>query len=757
MKRLAAALLLALVLAGTTATATRAAEAPEARTILALYDGSDGRPVRFTRIHTWAEMPLNWLGLRVVYRDIRDGLPDLAGYRDLRGIITWFEDDVFDDPDAYLAWANAAIDSGLRYVVLGSLGARASRRGGEVPLATINRFYGRLGLRTSDEFVDLTYDWDVLSADRAMVAFEYPLEGPLPPFEPTRATGPATRVLLSLARRDGRGEPADLVTVNAVGGVVSPGYSHFRSEEANRTLWRIDPFRFFAAAFATDDLPRPDPAVLVGRRIFYSHIDGDGWHNPSKAEGYTVRRTLSAEVVRREILERFPDLPVTVAPIGAEVDPDWYGTEEAEDIARDIFAMPNVEAGTHTHTHPFDWQYFASYSAEAERALIKRRGSRNAGLVAQGLDVLTGGRYGTQANIYGVVGDAEAEDDSGYALPRPYFKEPYTNGVEVYGSVAVIEQLLPPGKGVRVLQWSGNTRPFAAVVAATRTAGIRNLNGGDTRLDFDYPSYTTVAPVGVQVGDQRQVYASASNENTYTDLWTRNYYAFRNYRVTADNTWSPLPLKPFNIYYHMYSGERQASVRALIENYEYARAQELVPIFASHYAGIGDGFDAVRLVRLDAGVWRIESRDRLQTIRFDRADDRAVDFGRSHGVIGQRRANGRLYVALDPATAAPVLALQPAAQARATPQPAYLVHARWPVRDVAWEGESVRFTAGGFGDGEMQWQMPRQGTWKVDARLPDGTQALAATSGTDGILNFVLPTRPGAQVSVTIRPDDRRP
>lgn len=202
--RLVAALLLALSVVAATPFPAAAAESPELRTILAFYDGGEGRPVRFTRIHNWAETPLNWLGLRVEYWDVRGGLPDLARYRDLRGVITWFEDDVFDDPEPYLAWAGGAIDHGLRYVVLGSLGARATRRRREVPIEIVNRLYGRLGLRASEEFVDLTYDWTVTEADRAMVAFEYPLAGPLPPFEPMRATGAATRVLLTLGRRDGR-------------------------------------------------------------------------------------------------------------------------------------------------------------------------------------------------------------------------------------------------------------------------------------------------------------------------------------------------------------------------------------------------------------------------------------------------------------------------------------------------------------------------------------------------------------------------
>ena len=45
-----------------------------------------------------------------------------------------------------------------------------------------------------------------------------------------------------------------------------------------------------------------------------------------------------------------------------------------------------------------------------------------------------------------------------------------------------------------------------------------------------------------------------------------------------------------HIYYHMYSGEKPASVKALLENLVLARSQALAPVATSHYARIAEGF-----------------------------------------------------------------------------------------------------------------------------------------------------------------------
>ena len=232
--------------------------------------------------------------------------------------------------------------------------------------------------------------------------------------------------------------------------------------------------------------------------------------------------------------------------------------------------------------------------------------------------------------------------------------------------------------------------PFEAAIEASRKAGLRNINGGDTRKDPEYPSYGWVAPIGLQSGRQRQIYASGSNENTYTNLWTERFFGFQFLIETLRNTDTPIRLKPVDIYFHMYSGEKLPSLLAVIENYKYARSQELTPIETSRFAAVAGGFYSTRLVSLGPEVWRVENRDGLQTIRFDRSTLQTVDFGRSSGVLGQRRFQGSLYVALDPAEASPVVALRAAkslgdAESSVVP---YLVDSRWEVSDLKRKGSA---------------------------------------------------------------------
>src|SRR5580698_3533044 len=72
------------------------------RTIIALYEGG---PVQNSNIHTLAEMPMNYLGLTVEYYDIHEPLPDIAHRKDVRGVISWFYGDAYDNPEVFLKWA----------------------------------------------------------------------------------------------------------------------------------------------------------------------------------------------------------------------------------------------------------------------------------------------------------------------------------------------------------------------------------------------------------------------------------------------------------------------------------------------------------------------------------------------------------------------------------------------------------------------------------------------------------------------------
>ena len=89
------------------------------------------------------------------------------------------------------------------------------------------------------------------------------------------------------------------------------------------------------------------------------------------------------------------------------------------------------------------------------------------------------------------------------------------------------------------------------------------MNGGDSRLDGEYPSYHYVAPLYRQHEGFYQIHSSNSNENTYTNLWSGPFGGYVNAIQTFANTDSPRRILPVNVYYHFYSGERQAALEAL--------------------------------------------------------------------------------------------------------------------------------------------------------------------------------------------------
>src|SRR5690606_29690165 len=126
------------------------------------------------------------------------------------------------------------------------------------------------------------------------------------------------------------------------------------------------------------------------------------------------------------------------------------------------------------------------------------------------------------------------------------------------------EKLIPPGKKVKVLLWSGDCQPPAEAVRKAYAAGMLNMNGGDTLISRRHPSWTAIAPIGLNKGEGAvQVFAPHQNENIYTNEWTGPYYGFERVIETFEMTDKPIRFKPLNIYYHTYSGTKVASMRAL--------------------------------------------------------------------------------------------------------------------------------------------------------------------------------------------------
>ncbi len=701
------------------------------RTVLALYDSRYSEHPRSTPIHNLAEMPLNHLGLIVRYHDIRSGLPPLSSLSDVRGVVTWFTTEGLPQPVAYLRWLDRLADAGKRVVIISALGALRDDTGAPVPLDEINRTMGRLGWRYDGGWHTTTAGVRYVRLDDAMLGFERPLPVVVPPYATVRATAPDAKVALRVEMPSRGNTASDLVIVTPRGGVVAPGYAYFSDQMGGREFrqWYLDPFEFFRAALATDEVPKPDTATLSGRRIYYSHIDGDGWRNLTQIEPYRSQHVIAARVVRDALIAAAPDLPVTVGAIVGDLDRSWMGTEESLAVARDIYAFPHVEAAIHTYSHPLDWE---SFDDEARGTRQQRlRDGRTEHL--SGPDIVHGG---------------------GGAKPRSYETRPFSVTTEIDEASAFVNRLLPAGKRVRLVQWTGDTRPFREVLLRTRRAGLANINGGDTRFDREFPSAAWVSPLAERVGGELQVYASNSNENTYTDLWRDRFFGFSFLTKTVQNTGAPRRLKPFNLYYHMYSGERLSSLNAVLANLAFARSLPLAPIETSRFSRIVEGFFSATLEEAGPRAWRVRNRGALQTIRFDGVAQTAVDFARSHGVVGQRHELDSLFVALDEAAETPLVVLKSVSASTGEPHEdvPYLVESRWRVRDMHVEAATLRFVTQGYGPGEASWQWPFSPAVEVRWRAASGRTGGLRLDAVDGRLVVRLPQLTAERVDVTIAP-----
>lgn len=730
---------LCLIAAGFMTWTALPAEPPIPRKVMVLFDSTYDKEIKFLSIHQIAEMPLNHLGLITDYHDINAGLPSLEQLAGVRGVLTWFRSDTMSDPEGFLRWAASLVDAGKKLVIVGDLSANRDRSGREVPLSLINPVWAKLGLRSENNWVGTTYDWTILKKDSEMVEFERPLGGVLAGFPKMKRIDPALVSYLTVRRGQDASTDTPLVTVNRNGGYVASNYMHFADLDSHNRLWYINPFEFFRQAFGTDDLPKPDTTTLGGRRIFYSHIDGDGWRNVTEVPPYKADRQLSPYVILKEVVEAFPDLPVTIAPIAADIDPNWHGSAESLGLARQLLVLPNVEAGSHTYAHPLEWGSFENYGRSEEAP---------AGAT---------GIFSYVTAFFRIRREPETNEtparQSRYARPISYDDKPFDLNREISGSAQFINSILPEGKKVEVLQWSGNALPFEEAIAASRAAGLRNLNGGDSRFDPEYHSYGWVSSIGREVGGQLQIYASNSNENTYTDLWSDRFFGFKYLIRTVESTETPLRIKPHNIYFHMYSGEKLPSLLAVVENFKYARSQPLAPITAGHYAAIADSFFTTELEPLGAERWRVRGRGDLQTIRFDNAALKAVDFLKSEGVLGQIHYQGSLYVALDPAVREPVLSMRSAnspGEADAAPVP-YLVGSRWEIEGLRLAADGFTFSAHGFGPGDAQWRVPGSSGYIVNVSEASGsTRESFVKADEDGRVIMNLGP-PGGPVQVRVR------
>ena len=413
----------------------------------------------------------------------------------------------------------------------------------------------------------------------------------------------AAEVLLSLRGVDRLGNPArfDPVFLATWGGMWLEPYVVMRASQENR-LFFADPFRFLAKWLKmAPTFPVPDTTTREGRRLFYSHIDGDGFASLTHFPGHPT----CAEIIRGQILRHYP-LPVTVSIVEADtrahlktLKPE--DSQRYENIARSIFALQHVQAASHSYSHPFCWD-----------AKDPNPGHYTALNVA----------LHPEANYPDIV------------LER-----------EIKGSIDYInERLLPPDKKVELMLWSGNCRPGVRALEICRAAGVENMNGGDTIISRLYPGLAGVAPSTMPWDDELQLFAANQNEFMYAGGFQGPFFGgFADVIDTFERTEKPRRLKPVNVYYHFYSATYLSSQRALEKIHEWCVAQPLHPVTALDYAQSVRDAHRTRIFAAGDNRWVIANAGNLRTLRIP-AGAGVPDLARCRGVSGYKVEDEVTYI-----------------------------------------------------------------------------------------------------------------
>ncbi|HLX01216.1 MAG TPA: bifunctional glycoside hydrolase 114/ polysaccharide deacetylase family protein [Trinickia sp.] len=613
---------------------------PLKRRILVIQDPPPRTDLNVSPGVRFLAMPLNYLGYSIDYRDARDPLPQ-GDLRDrYAGIVLWLNGDVPRQSD-YRAWLAAQVDAHVPLAVLSSFG-----------VALDGLLAQKLGLRTVLG-EPAGGKLEVESYDPQLMGFEMKPR-PNPQDYTAVRVGPGSRSLLRLRSGD---FVIDGAALTPWGGYALRPFAVFDLGAVNQARWVLQPIEFLRAALRLPaDMPVPDPTTENGRRLLMSHIDGDGFASRAEFADGTHPNTAASPEYSGDVLYRLlrdTGMPTTVSLIEAEVSDDGPFRKIAPHlraIGTRIFELPNVEVATHTYTHPLQWMRVTGLGDATTK------------------DVVTEG--GSQTNRTGL-----SFDIPGYR---------FSIDREIGGSIRYLNRhVAPPGKPVRVVLWSGDCQVPAPALKAAYDAGVLNLNGGDTLITKSDPTWTAIAPLGVRKGGYYQVFAPNQNEEMYTNLWQGPFYGYSRVLETLAMTDRPIRFKPIDIYYHMFSGTKYASVQALKEVLDTVLKQPVTPVFVSEYArGVLDFLDTS--VTPDGRFWIVRNAGNLRTVRLP--PGKVPEMTTAQGVAGYLPGPGGTYVHLTGSEAR--FAVVDAGEA---PQVAYLAEANGRIDNFTRTGQSFSF------------------------------------------------------------------
>lgn len=573
---------------------------PVSRKIMVLYGSAptltlgDPKFVPDTNIARHFQAPLEWMGYELRFHNVSKGRPAELSPDEFSGVMVESDVQLTPSDEAwYVDWLLRRREAGAKLFFAGAIPF--------VQAKSRERILKGLGIAGTGNLVKGPQEVEIV---RKESLFEYEAKT-----RPMRrgfldlAAPRDAKVLLRLEGRDGRGQKIsfDAAFVADWGGALFDPYWRFQPYSKD-TLSCVDPYKLLGMIWPSGKFPAPDVTTRQGLRLFWAHVDGDAFATLS-----TIKRNATcAEIVRDHILKKYP-LPTTISVIEAEIRSiqDTQNPEDApryEAIAREIFELPHVEAGSHAYSHPFVW-------SEDD------------------------------------IGQQDYYDRRHLHLKANHRFDKVDPRREIAGSVKYIESaLLPPGKRVEIMLWTGNCRPFAEALRVCREIGIEAMNGGFTIYSPRHPQNSAIAPRVTWWGDELQVYTANQNEFVYTDDWSGpTFGGFEQVIRSFEMLESPRRMKPVNIYYHFYSAVFPSSLKALERVYDWSMEQPLHAVTASEASRITRDAVHTRIFQTGPMRWLIHNKGHLTTLRIP-SNLGYPDLSASSNVLGFNDHEGERYL-----------------------------------------------------------------------------------------------------------------
>ncbi len=354
----------------------------------------------------------------------------------------------------------------------------------------------------------------------------------------------------------------------------------YKDAQINKNRWIINPFKMIEKVY-TKEYPIPDTTTKNGKRIAYIHIDGDGILSKAFNSKYTIE--VGYNFIKKQQLKTGVSFIVSELDKNGPILKNEYtenGSKKHDykllnDFAKEIYKLPFVEPATHTYSHPFNWR--------------------------EGIVAYSSNKNATKA-IYNDI-EAYQEPDKQVNLE-----------LEIEYSLNYLRKLT--NKPINTVYWSGDCYPSKRDLQYIEKNKLLAFNGGDSRFDLEFNSYSYVTPLSLYSKEATQIYSSNSNENTYTNLWTENYWRFKNVVKTFRNTAYPKRIKPANTYYHFYSFAKKGSLNSLNKIYAYYKKNDFEFIYPSEFIKIAKNFHDIKIEQ-NKNSFLISNIKDLREFRFE--------------------------------------------------------------------------------------------------------------------------------------------